>query len=328
MTKRVIKIENHKFIDSFTDNEEAKDYDLLIEIEAVSINPADARKVEKLNPNRSKIVGYDGTGNIIAKGDKVKNFEIGDKVFFAGSNIRAGSFQEQQLVDSRLVAKVPVDMPVEQLVGFPLVSLTAYEILFEKFNFLPQESANKGQSILIINGAGGVGSVASQLAKWSGLNVYATSSPKNFTWLRDHGVDQPVDYHMNTNDSLDKLADNSFEATVSFYDISGYLPELIRLTKPFGHIGTIVGVDGPLDITPMQRKSLSFDWELMFTKFAEDYHIETQGEILKKIAQLIDNNVLKRIDTQTINGLNAKSLNLALEQLNTGHNVGKIILVK
>lgn len=327
MSKKVIKIENHKFVDAEVDDIKATGNDLLVEVKAVSINPADARKVEHLKPNRPNIVGYDGLGKIIQMGSNVENFEVGDVVYYAGSNIRPGSFQEQQLVDARLVAKVPQTLSIDQSVGFPLVSLTAYEILFEKFRFKAEKNANKGKKILIINGAGGVGSVASQLAKWAGLTVYATASPKNFEWLKSHGADFPIDYHTDSDNSLQKLSDNSFDATVCFYDISDYLSDLIRLTKPFGHIGTIVGVNRPIDITALQRKSLSFDWELMFTKSAENYHMESQGEILKKITNLIDSNQLKRIDTKTIVGINATGVNEALKLLNTGHNVGKITLI-
>ncbi|WP_125712866.1 alcohol dehydrogenase catalytic domain-containing protein [Companilactobacillus kedongensis] len=325
--RRVVKIENHKFVDDIEDSQEVHGLDLLVKIQAVSINPADVRKVEHLNPSRPKIVGYDGLGTILEKGERVTDFEVGDVVYYAGSNLRNGSFQEEQLIDSRLVSRTPKNLTPEQAVGFPLVSLTAYEMLFEKFGFVPEENVNKGKRILIINGAGGVGSIAGQLAKWSGLSVYATSSPKNFDWLESHGVDHSIDYHVDSDNFLRILDDSSFDATVCFYDISSYLPEMIRLTKPFGHIGTIVGVDGPLDITPMQRKSLSFDWELMFTKAAEDYQVSTQSKILSKVTDLIDSGILKRIDTKTITGINADGLNQALDLLQTGHNVGKITLV-
>ncbi|MFD1418699.1 zinc-binding alcohol dehydrogenase family protein [Companilactobacillus keshanensis] len=325
--RRVVKIEHHEFVDDVESGQEVKGLDLLVKVQAASINPADARKVEHLNPLRPKVVGYDGLGTILEKGEQVDDFEVGDVVYYAGSNLRAGSFQEKQLIDSRIVARMPKKLTEAQAVGFPLVSLTAYEMLFEKFKFVSEENANKGKKILIINGAGGVGSIASQLAKWAGLSVYATSSPKNFSWLKSHGVDHPIDYHADSNNSLQNLNDSSFDATVCFYDISSYLSEMIRLTKPFGHIGTIVGVNGPLDITSMQKKSLSFDWELMFTKAAEDYRVSTQGRILNKITDLIDSGILRRIDTETIEGINADNLNKALKLLQTGHNVGKITLV-
>ncbi|WP_316496336.1 alcohol dehydrogenase catalytic domain-containing protein, partial [Enterococcus faecium] len=142
-----------------------------------------------------RILGFDGVGKVVAVGDEVQKFSVGDRVFYAGTTTRAGSNQEYQLVDERIAALAPKNLSDEEAAVLPLTSLTAYELLFEKFGLIPEENANRGKKILVINGAGGVGSILNQLAHWAGLEVYATASPKNFEWLKKTGVDYPIDYH-------------------------------------------------------------------------------------------------------------------------------------
>ncbi|MFC6169997.1 zinc-binding alcohol dehydrogenase family protein [Loigolactobacillus jiayinensis] len=323
---KTIEIGDNKFIDGYKERETAHGYDLLVELAAVSLNPVDLKKQETYQAGAPKILGFDGVGTILAVGEQVTNFKIGEQVYYAGTTTRDGSLQEQQLIDARLVAKKPAQLTVAEAAAFPLVSLTAYELLFEKFHFIPEAGANQGQAILIINGAGGVGSVASQLAKWAGLTVYATASPRNFNWLTQNGVAFPVDYHTDQAHSLAQLPANQFDAIAVFYDITSYLPRLVELAKPFGHIGTIVGVPQPLDITALKNKALSFDWEFMFTKSLEQYRMASQGQILQRVADLIDQGGLKSICTKTYHGLNAANLNAASHLIAAGHNVGKITL--
>lgn len=327
MTKiETVEIGRNKFVVGQKESETAQGHDLLVEVLAVSLNPVDLKHVESYQSGNQKIVGYDGVGTVIGIGEQVTNFQVGDQVYYVGTTTRAGSFQAEQLVDERLVAKKPAQLAAAEAAAFPLVSLTAYELLFEKFNFIPQAGANKGRSVLLINGAGGVGSVASQLAKWAGLTVYATASPKNFTWLTQHGVDVPVDYHAGQPNSLQQLADDQFDAIAVFYNIESYLPRLVQLAKPFGHIGTIVGTQKPVDIALLKNKALSFDWEFMFTKAREQYRMASQGQILSQVAELINSGELKSIKTKTYSGLNAANLNTASKLIATGHTVGKVTL--
>ncbi|MCL5458851.1 zinc-binding dehydrogenase [Loigolactobacillus coryniformis] len=326
-TIKTIEIAQGQFIDGQKESELAQGHDLLVMVAAVSLNPVDLKHVATFKTGDLRIVGYDSAGTVIGVGEQVTDFQIGDQVYYAGTTTRDGSFQEAQLIDERLVAKKPAQLAVAEAAAFPLVSLTAYELLFEKFNFIAQAGANEGKSILLVNGAGGVGSVASQLAKWAGLTVYATASPRNFDWLIQHGVDVPVDYHAGQPNSLDQFADNQFDAVAVFYSIESYLPRMVELAKPFGHIGTIVGTQKPIDIALLKNKALSFDWEFMFTKAREQYRMASQGQILSQITDLLATGDLKSITTKTYQGLNAANLNAASELLAAGHTVGKITLI-
>ncbi len=159
--------------------------DLLVKVNAVSVNPVDTKlRQDNGIRNALRILGFDGVGKVVAVGDEVQKFSVGDRVFYAGTTTRAGSNQEYQLVDERIVALAPKNLSDEEAAALPLTSLTAYELLFEKFGLTPEENANRGKKILVINGSGGVGSILNQLAHWAGLEVYATASPKNFEWLK------------------------------------------------------------------------------------------------------------------------------------------------
>src|SRR5699024_6566496 len=173
-------VTNNKF-ESFTEFEKTKENptgrDLLVKIEGISINPVDIATRKKISEELSdpKILGYDGYGVVDEVGSEVKNFQVGDKVFFAGDYTRDGSYQEYELIDERIVAHAPKKTSIEKSVAMPLVTLTASELLFEKLQINPTHD-NRDKTVLIINGAGGVGSIAIQLAPLAGLRVIATAS--------------------------------------------------------------------------------------------------------------------------------------------------------
>lgn len=158
---------------------------MLVKVQAVSVNPVDTKlRQTARTSNALRVLGFDAVGEVAAVGNEVENFKVGDHVFYAGTTTRHGSNQEYQIVDERIVALAPEKLTKEEAASLPLTSLTAYELLFDKFNIVPQKDSAKGKSILVINGAGGVGSILNQLAKWAGLEVFATSNPKNFDWLK------------------------------------------------------------------------------------------------------------------------------------------------
>ncbi len=157
--------------DSFLDVKKAipkvSGRDLLVKVQAVSVNPVDT-KLRQVTPKSDslRVLGFDAVGEVVALGSEVCNFSLGDRVFYAGTPTRPGSNQAFQLVDERIVAKAPQRLTIEEAASLPLTALTAYELLFDKFNILPEKDAAKGKSILVINGAGGVGSILNQLANW------------------------------------------------------------------------------------------------------------------------------------------------------------------
>ncbi|KRM24149.1 alcohol dehydrogenase catalytic domain-containing protein [Latilactobacillus graminis] len=298
--------------------------ELLIKVQASSINPVDLKR----RAITTTILGYDGYGTVQQVGAAVTTFHPGDVVFYAGSTQINGSFQHYQCIPAAICAIAPSSISATDSAGLPLVSLTAYELLFEKLGFTAQPNANQGQHLLIINGAGGVGSILSQLAKWAGLTVSATSSPSHFDWLTANGADHCLDYHSpSKHANLAHLPNNHFDSIAVLYDIEHYLPTVTRLIKPFGQIGTIVGNSHPLDLAPLKAKSASFSYEYMFTKTDYQFQTASQGAILRQIAQLIDTQILHPITTAHYNGLTVTNLQAITDTLLSSHTVGKQVLL-
>lgn len=320
--------EECSFIDAQNTIPVPDQHDILVKVEAVSINPVDTKlRQTAKRTEEMQVLGFDGVGKVMAIGKNVKKFSIGDRVFYAGTTKRAGSNQEFQLVDERIAAFAPKNLTNEEAATLPLTSLTAYELLFEKFALIPKENANQGKTILVINGAGGVGSILNQLAHWSGMTVYATASPKNFDWLKENGVDYPLDYHQDLKKNLEKLGVKNVDYIAVLFNIKPYFEVIAELINPFGHVGTIVGFDEPLKISTLKNKSVSFDWEYMFAKTDLDYHIETQGEALAHITELVETWKIKAtIGKVYKSGINAKNLKKATADVETGHMIGKVIV--
>lgn len=257
----------------------------------------------------------------------MQKFSVGDRVFYAGTTTRAGSNQEYQLVDERIAALAPKNLSDGEAAALPLTSLTAYELLFEKFGLIPEENANRGKKILVINGAGGVGSIFNQLAHWAGLEVYATASPKNFEWLKKTGVDYSIDYHQDLSKSFRELGIDQVEYVAVLFDITRYFDQIKHLVRPFGHVGTIVGIKEPLDIGVWKNQSISFDWEYMFAKTDYNYEVETQGEALAHIAALANEGIIRSTLSKVYSdGINAKNLKQATKDVETGHMLGKVVV--
>lgn len=320
--------EENSFIDTMVEVPEVVGRDLLVKIKAVSVNPVDT-KLRQDTPKRNalRVLGFDAVGEVVAIGEEVTDFQIGDRVFYAGTTTRHGSNQEFQLVDERIVALAPETLSDEEAAALPLTSLTAYELLFEKFGVIPEEGKNQGKSILVINGAGGVGSILNQLAKWAGLEIYATANPNNFDWLKKIGVDHPVDYHGDLKANLREIGAHQFDYVAVLFDVTRYFDQIETLVKPFGHVGTIVGIHEPLDIGVWKNQAASFDWEYMFAKTDHDYLIETQGQALKTIAHLADQKkIIPTLSKVYDSGINAATLKQATKDVETGHMLGKVVV--
>lgn len=319
---------SRSFLDTKKEIPQVSGRDVLVKVQAVSVNPVDT-KLRQTTPKSDslRVLGFDGVGEVVALGPDVRKFSLGDRVFYAGTTTRPGSNQAYQLVDERITALTPKNLSIEEAASLPLTALTAYELLVDKFNIPPEKDAAKGKKLLVINGAGGVGSILNQLAKWVGLEVCATASPKNFGWLTKLGVDHSLDYHEDLKSQLEEVGTKYFDYIAVLFDITKYFERIKALVKPFGHVGTIVGINEPLDLSEWKNKSVSFDWEYMFTKTDFGYDLESQGAALAQIAELADAGILiptvsKIYDT----GINAKNLKLATKDVESGHMVGKVVV--
>src|SRR5688572_15586655 len=171
-----------------------KGRDLLVQVKAISVNPVDVkRRAPKPDVEKEpRVLGWDAAGVVEAAGDAVTFFKPGDEVFYAGSIARPGTNAEYQLVDERIVGHKPRSLSFAQAAALPLTSITAWEMLFDRMLIDRAEKA----SLLVVGGAGGVGSIAIQLArKLTALHVIATASrPDTVEWVKAMGAHQVIDH--------------------------------------------------------------------------------------------------------------------------------------
>lgn len=301
---------------------------VLVQVSAVSVNPVDTKLREGVNAETApRILGFDAVGTVVETGPEVTKFQVGERIYYAGTTQMAGANAEYQLVDERLASLAPRNLTDAQTAAMPLTTLTAYELLFEKLQFVGKANQNQRRTLLIINGAGGVGSIMSQLAHWAGITVLATSSDRNFEWLRQNQVDYPLDYHQDLTAQIRDLGYDSMDAIAILYAPEAYFDLAAQLIKPFGHIGSIVGSPADLPLYQIKNKAASFDWEYMFAKSDYDYNVNSQGKILQLVARLLDQGVLTPTLTETVTaGINAATLTDAYERVGKGQVHGKLVL--
>jgi NADPH2:quinone reductase len=308
---------------------EAQGHDLLVRVDAVSMNPVDAKqrapkdKVE--NPPR--VLGFDAAGVVEAVGDAVTLFRMGDRVWYAGAINRQGSNAQYQLVDERIVGRAPESLTAEQAAALPLTAITAWELLFDRLS-LRDENSHRGRSLLVIGGAGGVGSVLVQLARWAGLRVIATASrPDSVRWLNDLGVGEVIDHREPLRPQLEKLGLREVDFVICAVEVDDYWTQLPDILVPQGEIGLIVNPKGPLPLAIMKDKSIRIAFEMMFTRseFQTPDMIE-QHRLLTRVAQLVDAGIVRTTVSEVVRPINAANLRAAHAQVESKHTLGKIVL--
>jgi zinc-binding alcohol dehydrogenase family protein len=306
------------------------DHDLLVEVRAVSMNPVDTKRRANAEPeadinNGIKIIGFDAAGVVKAVGSKVSLFKVGDEVFYAGDVTRPGTNSEFHLVDERIVGKKPASLGFADSASLPLTSITAWEMLFDSFAL--KQGDGKGESLLVIGAAGGVGSILIQLAKQlTNLSVIATASrPETVEWVEKMGADHVINHRQPLAAQVQALGLQprfvaSLTATEDHFD------SIVELIKPRGHIGLI---DDPkaFNINAIKLKALSFSWEFMFTRsmFQTDDMIK-QHDILNEVSRLVDAGKIIATATHhagTINADNLKEMHILQE---SGRAIGKSVL--
>jgi NADPH2:quinone reductase len=305
------------------------DQDLLIRVEAVAVNPVDTKVRTSLpqEPGPARILGWDGAGIVEAAGKAVSGFCLGDAVFFAGDITRPGCYAEKVLVDGRLCGPKPASLSFGDAAALPLTSLTAWEALFERIG-LDSEGADAGRRLLILGGAGGVGSIAIQLARRAGLEVIATASrPQSRAWCLQLGASHVVDHHQPLAPQLAALGYSEVDAIANFSDTDAYWSAMAELIKPQGTIVCIVGNRNPLDLNILKSKSVRLAWEFMFTR--PQYRtadMAQQGVILDRISQLVDSGILRSTCHDRLSPINAATLGQAHLHLESGQAIGKLVL--
>nr|WP_174505315.1 zinc-binding alcohol dehydrogenase family protein [Acinetobacter sp. Marseille-Q1620] len=324
------KIEHPKvFQDIELDLPTVSGHDLLIEVKAISINPVDIKmRLRTPADNQEwKVLGHDAVGIVKAIGPDVQNFKVGDEVFYAGSNQRQGSYAQYQLVDERIVSLKPKSLSNAEAAALPLTSLTAWEMLFERLQ-VNQPITGESQSILVIGAAGGVGSITVQLLKaLTNLTVIATASrPESRAWLQQIGADHIVDHSQPLESQVLNLGIGLPSFIFSITGTAGYLNAIEKLIAPQGRFGLI---DDPESfvINGFKIKSVSIHWESMFTRSTfQTQDMYKQGEILNKIAELVDSGKIKTTLSGHLGTINASNITQAHTLIESGKSIGKIVL--
>lgn len=305
--------------------------DLLVEVHAVSVNPIDVAVRKSLDADdQPRVLGFDAVGKVIKTGSDVDNFDVGDRVFYAGSYQRQGSNAEYQIVDSQIVGHASQELTDAQLVAMPLTSLTAYELLFEKLGLNITDPKNQDKSILIINGAGGVGSVAIQMAKLCGLDVIGTASnPESIAWVKSGGADYVVNHHQNLVPQVQQAGFKYVDYILALSNVDPHWQEIVDLIQPStGIIGTITNMSEH-QINDLKRRSVSFAWEWMFAKsYFNTPNIATQGNYLDQINNWLDNGSLETTVNKQFSGINAENIFKATRIVESGHEIGKVVLTR
>jgi len=303
--------------------------DLLIQVKAVAVNPVDLKVKSGIEGTLDppKVIGWDASGIVIDTGEYASLFNIGDEVFYAGNISRAGCYASHQLVDERLVGKAPKSLTAAESAAMPLTSITAWQALFSRLKINPDLDA--GKTILIIGGAGGVGSIAIQLAKKvAKLNVVTTASrSQSEQWCQQLGADHIINHHSNLVLQYRSLSLNSPDYILCLNDTDKHYAAMAELIAPQGMICSIVGTQQKHDLDCLKSKSAGFVWEFMFTRpLYKTADLIEQHRLLNTISALLDQGELKTTLTQTIGSLNPQNLVQAHQQLATGSTIGKLVL--
>ncbi|MBB2989377.1 zinc-binding alcohol dehydrogenase family protein [Mycolicibacterium iranicum] len=311
--------------DVTVDVPELRARDVLVRVLAVSVNPADWKVRQGLQPSdEPTILGYDAAGVVEAVGPEVTTLHVGDEVWYAGDATRPGSNAELQAVDERIVSRKPASLSFADAAALPLTTITAWESLFDRFG-LTRESTG---DLLVLGAAGGVGSIMIQLAKaLTGMRVIATASrDESREWAQRMGADLVVDHHHLREQTLAAVPDgvDYLFSPHSKDNIDDYA----AIVKPFGHIAAIDEPPG-LDLLPLKAKSIAWHWELMFTRprFETPDMIEQQ-RLLAATAELVDQGTLRTTVTKTIDDFSAAGLREAHRDVESGHMVGKVVITR
>jgi zinc-binding alcohol dehydrogenase family protein len=304
--------------------------DLLIEVKAVSVNPVDYKMRGRVAPTDGAphILGYDAAGIVSRIGPEVTMFRPGDKVFYAGSIKRPGTNSQFHLVDERIVGPMPKSLDFATAAALPLTTLTAWEALFDRLD-IDRTGKHDGRVLLIIAGAGGVGSMAIQLAKkLARLCVIATASrPQSADWCRKLGADHVVDHSKDLAPQLKDIGQPVPDYILCLSDTAAYFPAMAALIAPQGRICAVVSATKPLDLQPLMDKSASFHWEYMFTRAAHQTpDMIEQHRLLRETSVLIDKGVLTPTGAEVLRPINAANLARAHGKLEAGRTIGKIVL--
>jgi zinc-binding alcohol dehydrogenase family protein len=306
----------------------AEGHDLLVEVKAVSVNPVDAkvRAPKDKAETTPRVIGYDAAGIVSAVGPDVTLFKPGDEVWYAGDITRTGTNQQYHLVDARIAGRKPASLTFAEAAAMPLTTITAWEAMFDRLGIDP-DGADKGQSILLIGGAGGVGSIAIQLARRAGLTVIATASrPDTISWVLDLGASHVVNHREDLVAQVRGLGFRHVDHIAIFNDMRHWAA-CVELIRPQGGIVAIDDTDLPMPMGGMKTKAASLHWEFMFARpMHQTPDMIEQHRLLNRVAGLVDAGEIRTTLTRTLSPINAATMREAHAAVESGRMIGKIVV--
>ena len=302
--------------------------DLLVRVKAISVNPVDTKVRRNMAPEagQPKVLGWDAAGTVEAVGTGVKNFKVGDRVYYAGSIVRPGANSELHAVDERIVALAPTSLDDAQAAALPLTTITAYELLFDRLRV--PKNGGAGQTLLVTGGAGGVGSILIQLARQlTQLRVVATASrAETRAWCLALGAHAVIDHSKPLAAELKAAGIGEVDMVASLTQTGQHYAQIIESLKPQGQLAVIDDLP-TLDAMPLKTKSISLHWEMMFARSRfETPDIAEQGALLAEVAALVDAGRIRTTANASFGAINAANLRKAHALIESGKAQGKVVL--
>jgi zinc-binding alcohol dehydrogenase family protein len=302
--------------------------DLLVRVKAISVNPVDTkvRRNRAPKPGQPEVLGWDAVGIVEGVGAQVVGFQPGDRVFYAGSITRPGANSELHVVDEHIAAKAPASLNDAQAAALPLTAITAWELLFDRLRV--PHGGGAGQSILIVGGAGGVGSILIQLARQlTQLKVIASASrPETRAWCLELGAHAVIDHSQPLAQALKDGGHESVDFVAALTQTDKHYAQIIESLKPQGAIGVIDDMAGA-DVMALKTKALSLHWELMFTRsMFGTPDMDEQGKLLAQVAALVDAGRVRTTAGTHYGTINAANLLKAHAFIESGKAQGKVVL--
>ncbi len=298
-------------------------HDLVVQVEAVSVNPVDVKNRLRKPAAGLRVLGFDAAGTVREVGGAVTLFQPGDEVFYAGSIDRPGTNQRLHVVDERIVGNKPTTLSFADAASLPLTSITAWETLFDRLR-LTEDSIG---TLLVIGATGGVGSSILQLAETllPGVTVIATASdPEREAWVRDLGAEHVVDHHGDLAAQVLSIVPGGVDWLFTAHS-KGQIATYAPIVRPFGQIVAID--DGPSDVAVLKSKSIAWHWELMFTRPVQQTpDMIEQHHLLNRVAELADAGQLRPATTCTLTPISQETLRKAHGLIESGRTLGKVVL--
>jgi NADPH2:quinone reductase len=304
-------------------------HDLFVEVRAISVNPVDAKIRAGGGPGKPQgkvqILGWDAAGIVRQVGADVTLFRAGDEVYYAGSIDRPGCYAEFQCVDERIVGRKPSTLSFAEAAALPLTTITGWELLFDRLRI---NEAMEG-SLLILGGAGGVGSIATQLARQlTRLTVISTASrPETRDWCQHMGAHHVIDHSQPLAAQIEPLASGGVDYVLALTKAEDHFDQLIEAMSPQSAMALIENPARPLEITKLKPKSISLHWEFMFTRSRyQTPDMAEQGRLLNQVAALVDAGRILTTMRTDLGEINAANLRCAHNLVESGKTIGKIVL--